>query len=144
MSQQDDDHERRELARDKRRRKHLERLGFSNPSCFLCGEDDVRCLHLDHIEGREFTENQWPICANDHARRTDLQKGHAPKAADPKDILEIIGRFVQALADFLEMIVRKLREYGPILCAEAAARSPRLKQDGGRHDGDSGRGGRSE
>jgi hypothetical protein len=138
MSRQEDDRERIELAREKRRRKHLDRLGFPNPKCFFCGEEDVRCLHLDHIEGQEFTDNVWPICANDHARRTDLQKDHPLKAADPSDILEIVGRFLHGRADYQEMSVTKLREYGSILCAEAAARSPRLKRDGDKHDGNGG------
>lgn len=142
MTDQDAERERRELAREKRRRKHMERLGFPDPRCLFCDEDDVRCLHLDHVAGQEFSDDVWPICANDHARRTDLQKDHPPKAADPGDNLEVIGRFSEGLADFLEMAVTKLREYGPMLCAEAAARTPRLK-DGETHDRDSGRNGRT-
>ena len=133
--------ERRERAREKRLRKHYERLGFPNPKCFFCGENDVRCLHLDHIAGREFSDDLWPICANHHAIRTDLQKDHPSKLAGPKDILEVIARFILGLADFLEMMVTKLREYGPILCSEAAARSPRHKPTDGGDDCDSGRSG---
>ena len=111
----------REIAREKRRRKHLERLGFENPSCFFCGESDPRCLQLDHIAGRAHSDDVWPICANHHAIRTDLQKDHPAKAGAALDICEVIGRFLEGLADFLEMIVTRLREYGPTLIAMAAA-----------------------
>lgn len=124
----------REHEREKRRRRHLERLGFPNARCFFCGEDDVRCLQLDHIDGREFSDVVWPLCANCHAKRTDFQKDHPPKEADPTYPLELHGRFDEGLADILEMAVTRLREFGPILCAEAAARSPRRKRDGDNND----------
>ena len=59
-----------------------------------------------------------------------MQKDHPPKLARPTDPLERIGRMVEGHADYLEMAVTRLREFGPILCAEAAARLPRIKQDG--------------
>ncbi len=126
--------EAREHAREKRRRRHLERLGFPDARCFYCGEDDYVCLQLDHNDGREFSDVIWPICANCHAKRTDSQKDHPPKLADPADPLERAGRMVEGFADYLEMAVTRLREFGPMLCAEAAARSPRLKRDGGKDE----------
>ena len=111
----------RDFAREKRRRKHLERLGFDNPQCLFCGESDVRCLELDHIAGRAHSEDVWVLCRNCHAQRTDLQKDHPPKVADPTDRAEVIGRFLEGLADFLEFIVKRLREYGSELIAMATA-----------------------
>lgn len=107
--------ERREIEREKRRRKHLARLGFPNPSCFYCGESDPRCLQLDHVSGREFDGQVWPLCANDHARRTDFQKDHPPKLADSADPLERAGRFLEGFADFLEMAEPKLRDVVELL-----------------------------
>lgn len=130
FEEDEDRREWRELSREKRRRKHLERLGFPNARCFLCQEDDKRCLQLDHNDGVEFSDIVWPICSNCHAKRTDLQKDHPWKDAMPTDELERSGRFVEGFADYLEMAVTRLREFGPILCAEAAARSPRRERDG--------------
>lgn len=131
----DEDHrEAREDAREKRRRRHLERLGFENARCLFCGEDDIVCLHLDHIDGREFSDAVWPLCANCHARRTHLQKDHPPKNAEPTDPLERIGRRIEGHADYLEMSVTRFREYGAMLCAEAAARSPRIERDRDHHE----------
>ena len=122
--------EEREHQREKRRYRDRERLRFSEKGCFYCGEDDHACLHLDHMDGQEFSDRLWPLCANCHSKRTRYQKEHPPKTALPTDPLERSGRFVEALADYLEMAVTRLREFGPILCGEAAARSPRLKRDG--------------
>jgi hypothetical protein len=118
-----EDIDQREINREKRIRKHYERLGFDNPSCLICGESDPRCLQLDHIAGRAHSDDVWPICANDHARRTDFQKDHPPKQAPPREPLEVIGRFLQGLADFLELILTRLRDYGALLIAMAAASS---------------------
>jgi hypothetical protein len=112
----DDD---REFAREARHRKNLERLGFDDPRCLFCGEDDVRCLELDHVAGRSHSDDVWPLCRNCHATRTDLQKDHPPKVAPPKDSLEVIGRFLLGLADFFEMLIGRLREYGETLIAMA-------------------------
>lgn len=132
MSYNDDEdrREEREHNREKRRRRHLARIGFENARCVFCDEDDYVCLHLDHVDGREFSEVVWPLCANCHAKRTHLQKDHPAKAAMPTDPLEWSGRRVEGVADYLEMAVTLLREIGPILCSEAAARSPRIKKDG--------------
>jgi hypothetical protein len=137
MSSEDDDKERLELAREKRRRRHLERLGFPDPKCPICGEDDLRCLQLDHIAGKEFSDIQAVICANHHLKRSDLQGEHPLKMADPADPLEVAGRTMLGMADYHDLLGPVCREIGAMLCAEAAARSPRRK-DGGNDDDNSG------
>ena len=111
----------REIARAIRRRKSLERLGFNKPKCLFCDEDDPRCLQLDHIAGKAHSDDVWPVCLNDHMKRSDMQKDHPPKAALPRDQLEVIGRFLEGVADFLELIATRLREYGPFLMTMAAS-----------------------
>lgn len=114
------DDEERQIAREKRRRRHLERLGLDDPRCPLCGEDDVRCLELDHIAGRAFSEDVVLICASCHRKRTDLQKDHPPKQAPPDNLLEIIGRFLLGVADFFELLIERFRQYGEALIRMAA------------------------
>ena len=41
---------------------------------------------------------------------------------------------LKALADYLEMITTRLRQFGPMLTAEAAARSPRQQHSEGDDD----------
>jgi hypothetical protein len=133
MSIYDDNNDKRALSRAKRLRKHQERLRTLTPACF-CGQDDPRCLELDHLLGQEFCDDDVPVCANHHRIRSDLQKDHPSKDADPREPLEKAGRLFHGLADYFELFEPLCREYGTMLCAEAAAQSPRLKRKDG--DGD--------
>jgi hypothetical protein len=130
----DDQNNRRRLNRKARLRKHQERLGTLTPACVICGLDDLRCLQLDHIMGQEFGDEDMPVCANHHLMRTDLQKDHPPKLADPSDPMELICRLLHGLGDFMEVYLPLCRKLGDIAGAEAAARSPRQKQDGSKRD----------
>jgi hypothetical protein len=130
----DDHNHRRRLNRKARLRKHQERLGTLTPACVVCCLNDPRCLQLDHIMGQEFGDEDVPVCANHHLMRTDLQKDHPPKDAEPADPLERAGRLFHGLADYFELFEPLCREYGDILCAEAAARSPRQMKGGGKRD----------
>jgi 5-methylcytosine-specific restriction endonuclease McrA len=110
-------------SREARLRRKLENLGFDEPKCLFCGEDDPFCLELDHIAGRAHDETVWPLCRNCHARRTHLQKDHPPKGPDLRQEDEQLGRFLLGLADFFEMLIEKLRAWGSELIAKAASLS---------------------
>jgi hypothetical protein len=112
--------EEREIAREKRQRQRFEKLGFPEPRCIFCGVDDVRCLELHHIAGRGHSDDVWPVCRNCHAVLTDFQGDHPPKDAPPDNVLEIIGRFLLGVADFLEMLITRCRDYGETLIRMAA------------------------
>jgi hypothetical protein len=114
------DDEERDRKREARRRRQLENLGFDDPRCVFCGNDNPFCLELDHVAGRAHDETVWPVCRNCHAERTNLQKDHPPKGPDPKAPDEVIGRFLLGLADFFEMLIEKLRYWGESLIARAA------------------------
>jgi hypothetical protein len=111
----------RDFEREKRRRKHLERLGFENPKCLYCPEKDVRALQLDHIAGRAYSDDVWVVCSNCHLKRTDIQKDHPPKVAPVDNQLEITGRFLLGVADFFEFLIKRFREDGETLINMAAA-----------------------
>jgi hypothetical protein len=51
-------------SRERRRRKDLARLGFSNPTCGICGCAKILCLRVDHLQGRKFGDDVWLVCAN--------------------------------------------------------------------------------
>ena len=112
-----DEEEERIRQREARRRRQLENLGFDDPKCLFCNEDDPFCLELDHIAGRAHDGSVWPLCRNCHAKRTNLQKDHPPKGSDPRSQDEVIGRFLLGVADFLEMLIEKLRQLGESLIA---------------------------
>jgi hypothetical protein len=107
--------EERAIAREKRLRLKFEKLGFPNPRCVICGEDNILCLELHHIAGRGHNDDVWPVCRNCHAVLTDHQKDHPRKEAPPDNVLEIIGRFLLGVADMFELLIARFREYGEAL-----------------------------
>lgn len=65
------------------------------------------------------------MCRNCHRKLSDTQKDHPSALADGEPpYLERIGQFLLGLADLLEMLIEKMREYGMGLI-EAAASCPR-------------------
>ena len=112
------------LPSEVRKQKALERLGCNHPRCVHCGEADWRCLELHHIAGRAYGEECAVECRNCHRKLSDTQKDHPPALVDGEPpCLEKIGHFLLGLADLLEMLIEKLREYGMVLI-EAAANCP--------------------
>jgi hypothetical protein len=109
----------KELKREKRRQYALERLGTNKPSCVICGETDWRCLERHHIGGRNFDEATAILCRNCHRKQTDDQKEHPKPGSSPPNLFDRAGHFLLGLADLLESLVRKCREYGHALIEHA-------------------------
>lgn len=113
-----------EFERERRKQRALERLGSNHPRCVYCGEADERCLERHHIAGRAYGEELAVVCRNCHRKLSDMQKDHPPALTDGEPpYLEKIGHFLLGLADLLEMLIEKLREYGMVLI-EAASDCP--------------------
>jgi hypothetical protein len=103
----------REISRERRRRNHLRRLGFNDPKCGICGCTKVLCLRVDHLQGRQFGDDIWLVCANCHEERTDMQVNeHPPVVNNLKTQLEISRRVILNAADSLELLCRWLRGVG--------------------------------
>lgn len=112
------------LQSEVRKQRALERLGSDHPRCAHCGEADERCLELHHVAGQAYSEECAVVCRNCHRKLSDAQKDHPPALADGEPpYLERIGHFLIGLADLLEMLIEKLREYGMVLI-EAAIECP--------------------
>lgn len=110
-----DDDKEREIRRDARRRRALERLGTENPKCVFCPEIDPLALELHHLEGQAFGNTMVIVCRNCHRKLSDRQKDHPERIADPPDALESIAHFLLGLADLFELLVKRLREFAPQL-----------------------------
>jgi hypothetical protein len=109
--------DKRELSRERRKQRALERLGSNNPSCIVCGCDDPLALELHHLAGQAFGDDTVPVCRNCHRRLSDYQKDHSLDQGKPVGELEPIRRFMEGLADLFEMLVKRLREYAAKLGA---------------------------
>lgn len=111
----------RNLASERRRQNALERLGTNSPRCIFCGEDDWRTLEKHHIAGQAYDDFTCIHCRNCHRKQSDKQKDH-PRATDmPIGPVEAAGRFMLGLADFFELLIEKLREFGNALIESVRA-----------------------
>jgi hypothetical protein len=48
--------------------------GYHDPTCFICGENDLRTLELQHVVGRANSGLVVPYCGNCHAIASDYQE----------------------------------------------------------------------
>jgi hypothetical protein len=109
--------DKRELNRERRKQRALERLGSNHPRCVLCSCDDPLALELHHVAGQAFGDGTVPVCRNCHRRLSDYQKDHSPEQGKRVGELEPIRPFMEGLADLFEMLVKRLREYAAKLGA---------------------------
>ena len=105
----------REVFRDKRRRAALRRLQCDDPICVICGEDDPLVLELDHNAGRKHHDTTSITCRNCHGKRTERQREQPKGGADPRNPLEVIGRWLLSIAEYFEGMVATLRRFGEFL-----------------------------
>lgn len=110
----------KELAREIRKQRRLEKLGSNSPLCGECGEGDWRCLELHHVADFGCDDTTVILCRNCHRKRSDDQKAHPAfdPAADP--MLHAIGRFLLGLADLLRAVIEKLTSFGLTLIERAS------------------------
>jgi hypothetical protein len=114
----------RELSRERRKQRALERLGSNNPRCVICVCDDPLALELHHIAGRAFDSETVPVCRNCHRRLSDYQKDRSLGHKKPASELEPIRRFLLGLADLFEMLVKRLREFAAKLAELDSSANP--------------------
>lgn len=113
-------------ALDQGMRERLQQAGFPNPKCALCPESRIWCLELDHLAGRKHDNTCWPLCCNCHEERNFVQRLEPGGCDNPQNQFEVIGRWLLGIAEWLELIIDKLYEFGEYLINRA-------KQD---HGGD--------
>ncbi len=89
--------------------------GFPDPRCVVCGEKRIWCLELDHLAGQKHDDACSPLCGNCHADRTFLQSLEPPGGDNTKNVLEVIGRWLLGIAEWFELIVDKLWQFGEFL-----------------------------
>ena len=101
----------RELDRERRKQRALERLGTNNPRCPFCGINEPLAMELHHVAGRAFDDKLVPVCRNCHRVLSDWQKDHPPALAEPPSDLERTVHALFGLADMFELLAKWLREH---------------------------------
>ena len=121
------------MSKDDERRKEarFSTLGTRTPRCPCCGETSWVCFELHHVSQRLFDRRfTIPICANCHRKLSEMQKDHPmfDNSADP--FLQNLVHFLLGLADMLELIVEKLREFASPLMDRARDVAQPASQEG--------------
>jgi hypothetical protein len=109
----------KELRREARRQRAIERLGIRNPSCIYCGENDPLVLERHHLAGKDYGTGTVVVCRNHHRKLSDRQKDYPEKITEIPDALEAIAHFLLGLADLFEFLIEKLREFAGQLIERA-------------------------
>jgi len=109
-----------EAERQKKRRKFWA-LGITNHVCPICGEDDALALILDHLAGRQHDDTMVLICRNCDAKRTADQRCDPSPSDSPRNVFEVIGRWLLSLASYFELMKDTLRRFGEFLINLAKA-----------------------
>lgn len=109
----------KELAREIRKQRRLEKLGTNSPICGACGEADYRTLEKHHVAGRKHDPDTVITCRNCHRKVSDDQKDHPAVAANADTMLSGIGMFLLGLADLLDLVIDKLAAFGLALIERA-------------------------
>ena len=109
-----------EGERQKKRRKFWAH-GHEHLVCVCCGEDEVLCLIEDHVAGRKHDDAVCLICENCDCRRTADQRCDPPPGPIPRNVFEVIGRWLLSIASYFELLKDKLREFGLFLIDLARA-----------------------
>lgn len=110
----------KEVAREIRKQRRLEKLGSNSPLCGDCGEADWRCLELHHVADFGCDDGTVILCRNCHRKVSDEQKDHPAFDSDADPMLHAIGRFLLGLADLLMLAIEKLTAFGLALIERAA------------------------
>jgi len=111
----------RDMNRETRLQKALDRLGTDNPVCACCIETDPFCMELHHLEGERFGKTLVILCRNCHRKLSDAQKDQPQPLGEPPKNLESVGHFLQGLADLFLLLAQKLWEFGEYLIEQASA-----------------------
>ena len=104
----------------KRREADYRRLRTRTPICLSCGySDHPAAMEFAHIAPRKFHDDGGVLCSNCHREQSDQEKdcSYAPITGNP--MMETIGRYLVALAEWLQRIGTTLAEYGAWLLTQA-------------------------
>ena len=105
----------RELGRATVKNKKERLSGIHNEVCLGCGCDLASGKEDDHMIGRKHGDLVWPLCLPCHHKRSELQREEPPPTRSPRNVLEIIGRWLLSVAEYFELMCERFRCFGAYL-----------------------------
>src|SRR5271166_6098986 len=93
-----------------------ERLdGIHNKVCLFCGGELGTDREDDHIAGCKHDNLVWPLHVGCHRKRSELQREQPPPTDNPRNVLEVIGRWLLSVAEYFELMCETFRRFGRFL-----------------------------
>jgi hypothetical protein len=108
-------HPEAKLKRAAGRRKKLKALGIQTEVCIGCASDDISTFELDHVAGRKHHDQLWPLCEECHMERTSMLSEQPRPTENPRNVFELIGRWLLGKGEYFELMIRYLRKFGEFL-----------------------------
>jgi hypothetical protein len=105
----------RKLHRAAVKNKKERLFGIHNEICLGCGRDLALGKEDDHIIGRKHGDLVWPLCLDCHHKRSELQREEPPSTPNPRNAVEVIGRWLLSVAEYFEFICETFRRFGEFL-----------------------------
>lgn len=105
---------------EKRTERHYARLRTRNPVCLTCGFDsNLAALHYSHIAPKRFHDDGGAQCLNCHAALSDIERAYPYSPQTQNPMMETIGRYLLALAEWMTRIGQTLETFGAWLVGQA-------------------------
>jgi hypothetical protein len=93
-----------------------ERLdGIHNEVCLFCGDELGNDKEDDHMIGQKHGDLVWPLHENCHHKRSELQREEPPPTDNPRNVFEVIGRWLLSVAEYFELMCETFRRFGEYL-----------------------------
>jgi hypothetical protein len=103
-----------DAERQKKIRK-FEAMGIEHHLCTICGQSDPIGLVVDHVAGRNHDDSVRLLCESCDAIRTADQRCDPSPGDNPKNVFEVIGRWLLGIASYFELLTDTLRRFGEFL-----------------------------
>jgi hypothetical protein len=107
----------RELHRAAVKNRKIRLSGIHNEVCLGCGCDLAKGKEDDHMAGCKHSDVVWPLCApkSCHHRRSELQREEPPPTDNPRNVFEVIGRWLLSVVEYFELMFDTFRLFGEYL-----------------------------
>ncbi len=96
-------------------RQKLKKIGLDGAVCLGCGSAELSTFQFDHIKGRKYHPELWPLCEACHQEKTYVLYLDPPQTENPSNALAIIARWLLNLIVYVEMAIRFVQAQ----CAQA-------------------------
>lgn len=106
----------RELNRAARKRRKQRVPGMHNEVCIGCAADITHARKEDdHMIGWRSGDVVWPLCVRCHRTREEIKQDNQPPGYNPRNVFEVIGRWLHSVADYFGFMCDTFRRFGDYL-----------------------------